>query len=204
MFAYIHGLNSDGERSRKNLTECLGQKVFNLTWESDRPFDENIAYLIAQCENIEEENPVDIPLFESPVWERFVMIGSSMGGYYAAVLSAIKDYPCALFNPVVYPKRTLQKFKGTNTNFATGIKYEMTQEIIDSYNFCGNLKKPLIDRAIVLGRNDEVLDYKEAEAFFRGAEEILITDCNHQIKDYSPFKKLIADLQYRAVFFNDD
>lgn len=204
MYAYIHGLNSDGNRSIRNLSETLGKKVFNLFWECDRPFDENIAYLLSQCEKIEAANPIDIPLFESPIWERFVIIGSSMGAYYASVLASINKYPCVLFNPVVYPQKTLKKFKGLNTNFATGNTYEMTQELIDSYNFSGNLTDSQIERAVVLGRNDEVLDYREAEEFYSGTAQIKITDDSHQIKDYGPFKEVIAGLEFRPVILNED
>lgn len=204
MFAYIHGLNSDGQRSRRNLSASLEKNVFNLTWECDRPFDENIAYLLSQCEKIEKDNTVEIPLFESPIWERLVIVGSSMGAYYASVLASINDYPCVLFNPVVFPQKTLQKFKGLNTNFATGMTYEMTQSLIDSYNFSGNLKDSQTERAVILGRNDEILDYREAEEFYRDSAQIMITDNSHQIKDYSPFKEIIAGLELRPVFLNDD
>ena len=193
MYAYIHGLNSDGKRSFKNLSEFLDGKVFNLSWECDRPFDENLAYLISQCEELEDAYSPDDPFFES-----FIVIGSSMGGYYASVLSSIKHYPCVLFNPVVYPQKTLQKFKGPNTNFATGKKYELTQELIDSYNFSGNLKRYGISRFIILGRNDEVLDYREAEEFYRGIGHTVITDNCHQIADYSPFKSEIESLNNHA------
>lgn len=109
-----------------------------------------------------------------------------------------------LFNPVVYPQKTLKKFKGLNTNFATGNTYEMTQELIDSYNFSGNLTDSQIERAVVLGRNDEVLDYREAEEFYSGTAQIKITDDSHQIKDYGPFKELIAGLEFRPVILNED
>jgi len=199
MYAYIHGLNSDGKRSFKNLSEFLDGKFFNLSWECDRPFDENLAYLISQCEELEEAYPPEDPFFEF-----FVLIGSSMGGYYASVLSSIKLYPCALFNPVVYPQKTLQKFKGPNTNFATGKKYELTQELIDSYNFSGNLHKYGISRSIILGRNDEVLDYREAEEFYRGIGHTVITDNRHQIVDYSPFKAMIETLNTPVLIYDDE
>lgn len=199
MYAYIHGLNSDGKRSFKNLSGVLEGKVFNLSWECDRPFDENLAYLISQCEAIEEEYPVADPFSES-----LILIGSSMGGYYASVLSSLKLYPCALFNPVVYPARTLNKFRGPNTNFATGKTYELTSDLINSYNYSGKLQEYGIRRSIILGRNDEILDYKEAEEFYRGISHTVITDNSHQILDYCPFKSMIECLNLPVWIYDEE
>ncbi len=196
MFAYIHGLNSDGRRSQHALEQCLGKRVFNLSWESDRPFDENLAYLLMQCEKIEEENESE------DAFDFLDLIGSSMGGYYASVIASIKNRSCALFNPVVYPRKTLKKFLGTNTNFATGRKYEITQSLIDTYNYEGHLQDYGIRRLVVLGKNDEILDYREAAAFYKDISRIIITEDKHQILDYSAFKNDIEDLDVPAFILD--
>jgi len=126
--------------------------------------------------------------------ENMVIIGSSMGGYYAAVIAVLKCYYCDLFNPVINTKKTLLQFKGLNRNFATGQTYELTDELINSYRFSGKLNKHGIPRYVVLGRNDTVLDYREAEEFYRGIGHTVITDNCHQIADYSPFKSEIESL----------
>lgn len=67
--------------------------------------------------------------------ENMVVIGSSMGVYYAAVIAVLRCCHCVLFNP----KKTLLQFKGLNRNFATGQTYELTEELIESYSFSGKL-----------------------------------------------------------------
>ena len=51
--------------------------------------------------------------------------------------------------------------------------------MINSYRFSGKLNKHGIPRYVVLGRNDTVLDYREAEEFYRGCSITEITDEEH-------------------------
>lgn len=195
MYVYIHGLNSDGRRSAALLEKSLKEKVVRLEWQCDRPFDENIAYLLYETEDLEKQMD-DL--------ENMVIIGSSMGGYYAAVIAVLKCYYCVLFNPVINPKKTLLQFKGLNRNFATGQTYELTDELISSYSFSGKLNKYGIPRYVVLGRNDNVLDYREAEEFYRGCSITEITDEEHQIKDYEPYAKEISTMKYAVCYIDLD
>ena len=195
MYVYIHGLNSDGKRSAYLLENCLGEKVVRLEWQCDRPFDENIAYLLHEIEEL--DNQIE-------ALENMVIIGSSMGGYYAAVISVLKCYHCVLFNPVINPKKTLSKFKGLNRNFATGQTYELTDDLINSYSFSGKLNEHGIPRYIVLGRRDTVLNYREAEEFYRGCSYTVITDEEHQIKDYKPYANEISSMKYAICYIEPD
>lgn len=40
---------------------------------------------------------------------------------------------------------------------------------------------------MVLGKNDAVLDYREAEEFYKGSSLTEITNEAHQIMDYAPY-----------------
>ena len=67
-----------------------------------------------------------------------------------------------------------------------------------------HLHKYGIQRYVVLGRNDNVLDYREAEEFYRGCSITEITDEEHQIKDYEPYAKEILSMKYAVCYIDPD
>jgi predicted esterase YcpF (UPF0227 family) len=56
-----------------------------------------------------------------------IFVGTSMGGFYAKWAAHHYDCPAVIVNPAVHPSKTLYQFLGTNTNHATGAKFELTQ-----------------------------------------------------------------------------
>jgi hypothetical protein len=195
MYVYIHGLNSNGKRTASLLEKCLDEHVVRLEWHCDRPFDENIAYLLYEIEELENK---------MEDFENIVIIGSGIGGYYAAAASVLNYYHCVLFNPVINPKKTLLQFKGLNRNLSTGKTYELTEELINSYNFSEKLNKHGISRYVVLGRNDTVIGYREAEEFYKDRSFIEITDDGHYIKNYEPYAKEISSMKYAICYVDPD
>ncbi len=55
-----------------------------------------------------------------------VLIGSSLGGYYATYLAEKHDLRAILINPATYADRTLQPWIGTHTNLYTGETFAFT------------------------------------------------------------------------------
>lgn len=180
MFFYIHGFAADGLRSTIALTNSLSQHVGRLFWLSEKSFELNLKSLLDQLKQFNSNEPM-------------VLIGSSMGGFYASIISSILKVPCVLFNPVTDPKKSLIQFQGKNTYFSTGKEFELTKDVIDSYIF-DDPRKINVKRIVILGNKDQIVDHVESNLYWQNNAEIHIVDLEHQVSDYSPFVSLIQSI----------
>ena len=92
-----------------------------------------------------------------------VLIGSSLGGYYATYLANHYGLRAALINPAVRPYLSLRDYLGEQRNYHTGAVHEVTeeqmQELLDIE--VETLARPE-DFLVMLQTVDETLDYTEA------------------------------------------
>ena len=92
-----------------------------------------------------------------------VLIGSSLGGYYATYLANHYGLRAALINPAVRPYLLLRDYLGEQLNYHTGAVHEVTeeqmQELLDLE--VESLAMPENFR-VMLQTGDERLDYSEA------------------------------------------
>lgn len=83
-----------------------------------------------------------------------LVVGTSLGGFYAAWLGAEFDRPFIAINPAIAPSRTLRAYVGRGVNHA-GEPFELTEECVGAYDA---LSFRLDGRGtIVLDMGDEVL-----------------------------------------------
>jgi predicted esterase YcpF (UPF0227 family) len=92
-----------------------------------------------------------------------MLIGSSLGGYYATYLANHYGLRAALINPAVRPYLLLRDYLGEQRNYHTGAVHEVTeaqmQELLDIE--VKELAAPE-NFLVMLQTGDETLDYREA------------------------------------------
>lgn len=114
-----------------------------------------------------------------------LVVGSSLGGFYALWLNAGRSIPAVLVNPAVKPWITLGPHVGTHRHWCTGEPFELTRAHVDRLENMARAPDPARERYLVLlARNDEILDYREA-ADLLASFEIHVED-----NDTHRFKKL--------------
>lgn len=182
---YIHGFASGRNSSTGNWIQNNFDNVHLLEYNSSGIYQDNLNSLIKQIKDI-----------INPKEDRILLIGSSLGGFYAADI--VGKIPirtkCILINPGINPQESLKQFIGENTNFSTNEKFILTQDIVDSYPQSVNKAKFTgIDACILLSKNDEVLDYRVAEKFFKGRAAIEYLDCGHRLNTYDRLKEIISE-----------
>jgi uncharacterized protein len=121
-------------------------------------------------------------------WPRgqMAVMGSSLGGFYAAWLSAHLGVPSVLINPAVYPSRDLARYIGEHPVWqdpAQSIFFEPTyvQELIQLES------QPLPTRPATLAfiaKGDEVLDWREMLARHQAGQVRLIEGSDHALSDF--------------------
>jgi predicted esterase YcpF (UPF0227 family) len=117
--------------------------------------------------------------------EDLTLVGSSLGGFYATVMAERLGCRAALLNPAVHPHRHLARYLGTQRNLYTGETFELTVEHIGELMA---MDVPAITRPerywLFVETGDEVLDYREAVAYYAGACQTVIRGGDHALSSF--------------------
>ena len=188
MIIYLHGFNSTGDSAKgRFLKENLRHlSILAPTYHYDP------RRAIACLEQIIQENlSAEKPL---------MLIGSSLGGYYAQYLAHRFKLKTVLINPALMPLTTLSDYLGENTNFYTGEKYTLTQAHLDAL-LSLDIPDPCITPVptlLLLDKGDEILDYRVAVARYQNcAEIVMFNGGDHQ------FQHMTESLSRIEAFYYD-
>lgn len=174
-YFYIHGLNSTGAFTSGVLSATLKENVIRLDWNANDTYTENINFLINQID-------------KQIQGDDFILIGSSLGGFYTNILSNIYEVPCVLINPVVDVEKAFEKAK--TLEFFTNVDFDT---IYPSYKVA-NTREKLLPRLVIIGMNDEILDPNIALNKWKNKCNLIITKDKHQLANYEPFVNDIRHL----------
>ncbi|SFM61728.1 YqiA/YcfP family alpha/beta fold hydrolase [Marinobacter zhejiangensis] len=113
------------------------------------------------------------------------VIGSSLGGFYAAALSQQFGVRAALINPAVRPYELLHDYLGPQNNPYTGENYLLTTEHMYALKRLepGKIRYP--ERLLLLLQSgDETLDYREALQRFPGSPAWVQAGGDHRFQHF--------------------
>ena len=173
MIIYLHGFNSTGDSTKGLfLKEHLPDiPVLTPTYHYDP------QHAIPFLENFIREY--------LPHQHSLMLIGSSLGGYYAQYLAHQFNLKAVLINPALMPMSTLRDYLGENTNFYTGETYTLTQTHLDALLGL-DIPDPCADpmpTLLLVDKGDEVLDYRIATSRYQECAEVIIfDDGDHQFQ----------------------
>jgi len=170
MILYIHGFASCGD---SNKTKFLREN-FPKVLCPDVPVDPDEAIMFLQ--KLIVANNVSL------------IIGSSLGGFYAAYLAQKFEIKTVLLNPSTQPFLTLAPYVGTNTFFCSGESFEWTKDHVAKlweYAISKNsIKAPVL---VLLQKDDEVLDYTKAAEFYEDYDVVIQEGGNHRFENLDEY-----------------
>ena len=175
MILYIHGFNSSSRSSKAQqlkawLAERGREGEYRCPDLAHRP-----AQAIVQLEALLAEHKE----------EDVKLIGSSLGGFYATYLVERHGLKAALVNPAVHANVLLKAALGPQQNYSSGEEYFFTAEHLRELDELDLPRPRLLDHYLLLVETgDEVLDYREAVAYYAGCRQIVHPSGNH---NYSRF-----------------
>ena len=116
-----------------------------------------------------------------------VLIGSSLGGYYATWLAENFGLHAVLVNPAVRPYELLAAYVGTQKNLHTGEDYEFTAQHVAELRALevGAITPECY--LLMVETGDEVLDYRQAIEKYRGAQQLVIEGGDHGFSDFADY-----------------
>jgi uncharacterized protein len=113
------------------------------------------------------------------------LVGSSLGGFYATVAAERLGCKAALLNPAVHPHAHFGNYIGMQTNLYTGETFELTKAHVDELR---ELDVAVISRParywLIVETADEVLDYREAVAYYAGAFHTVVRGGDHTLVSF--------------------
>lgn len=117
---------------------------------------------------------------------RFAVAGSSLGGFYATAVAEAHGCPAVLLNPAIDPARDLAAHIGEQTAWHDpDERFFFRPEYVDELRA---LTPPAITRPeryfAVVAKGDEVLDWREMTARYRGAAIRLLEGGDHALSDF--------------------
>jgi predicted esterase YcpF (UPF0227 family) len=187
MIIYLHGFNSTGGSAKGRFLKNHLPDVPVMT----PTYNYDPRHAIPFLENLIRD--------QLPGNQSLMLIGSSLGGYYAQYLARQFRLKTVLINPALMPMSTLHDYLGENTNFYTGETYNLTQIHLDAL-LSLDIPDPCADpipTLLLVDKGDEVLDYRIAATRYQECAEVIIfDDGDHQFQHMPE-----ALPQIRAFYF---
>ena len=183
LFIYVHGFNSSPLSAKAQQTMAL----FRQRGAEQQLLVPDLAVYpeeaIKQLESLVDSS------------ESVVLIGSSLGGFYATWLTEHFDQARAvLVNPAVAPHRLLEGMLGMTQNYHTGARYELTQTHVEQLRalYLEKLRHP--ERLLLLQQvGDETLDYRDAVGYYSASAQIVQPGGSHAFDNFESMLPLIIE-----------
>jgi len=117
--------------------------------------------------------------------EELTLVGSSLGGFYATAAAERIGCRAALLNPAVHPGRHFDRYLGPQRNMYTGEEFVLTPGHVDELRALDVAAITRPERYwLFVETGDEVLDYREAVAYYEGALHTVIRGGDHTLASF--------------------
>jgi len=171
---YIHGFGSCGMGNKSaQLRHYFGSEA---VLSPDLPVSPLLA--ISLLEVLIREQDVDL------------LVGSSLGGYYATYLAEKYRMKAVLLNPSTVPYRTLQSYVGTQKRFCDNKPFLFRQSYLDDL-YTLQMRAVEGKYLVLLQSEDEVLDYTKAQTFYNKHRVIVEYGGNHRFENIGDYLCMI-------------
>jgi predicted esterase YcpF (UPF0227 family) len=171
---YLHGLGSNGQSSTASALRELGMQVSSPDY-APQHYAQSMEHLRELLTEVQPQ----------------LVVGTSMGGYYALKLAEEARCPALAINACFEPGRLLRNFLDAPAmDYTTGEPIPFTQAMLDAF---ASLDPGRIRARIVIGRNDDVIppDYQR-----RYCERVgwpwHETDWGHRVDDPAALAAIIT------------
>ena len=187
LVVYLHGFRSSPNSTKAVMT---GEAVRALS-SQDHSYEWYCPQLLASPK---ESLEMVVKHIDQAKVEHMVIVGSSLGGFYANYLA--EKYHCKgiALNPAVFAARELEPHVGMMTTYDSEEPFDFKAEYIDE------LRALQVDSItepkryfLIAAKGDELLDWKEMVAFYPGAKQLILDGGDHGISDYANHLSAVID-----------
>jgi predicted esterase YcpF (UPF0227 family) len=180
---YLHGfISSPASRKAVMLGDYLRSQAPEIEYRvpalHHRPA-QAVSQVLQQCRGTRPED--------------LLIVGSSLGGFYATVAAQATGCRAVVINPAVHPQNHFDRYLGPQQNLYTGERFDLTREHVAELASFDPPAITLPERYWLLVETaDEVLDYREAVACYAGAFQTVVQGGDHSFASFPEFVPDIA------------
>jgi hypothetical protein len=183
VIAYLHGFNSGHDPNNVKITALrkIDREVMGVQYNTFATRTRVVDYLVDSLQSAADD---------------LLLVGTSLGAYYAAAVAKILAVPCVLINPCVDP---FSNFSGRcldieYTNFVTGRIARLTAETVQSFKghpiaLDGYAYRPLV----LLADSDEVFDSDVTAETLADFEVVRFPSGSHRFEQMSDALQIIEN-----------
>lgn len=187
LVVYLHGFRSSPNSTKAVMT---GEVVRVLT-SAEHSYEWYCPQLLASPKASLE---MVVKHIDQTKFDRLVIVGSSLGGFYTNYLA--EKYQCKgiALNPAVYAARELEPHVGMMTAYDSEEPFDFKAEYIDELRTLQ--VGPITDPKryfLIAAKGDELLDWREMAAFYPGAKQLILEGGDHGISDYANHLPAVID-----------
>jgi len=172
---YLHGFRSSPQSAKaRRMAAWVKEHEPRLTWWCPQlpPSPREAIELLTQG------------VSEWPIG-RTVIVGSSLGGFYATVMAERLSCKAGLINPAVDPARDLTRYIGETTAWHSEERFFFLPAYVDQLRDMTPAKLVEPSRYFaVIATGDEVLDWREMSGRYRGAHLRIVEGSDHALSDF--------------------
>jgi len=178
LVVYLHGFRSSPRSSKAVVT---GEAIQGLS-TVEQPI---VWYCPQLLVSPKASMAIVMKHIEESVHDRLVVMGSSLGGYYANYLAEKYGCKAVALNPAVRAPRELASHVGMLTSYDNDEPYDFRPEYIDE------LKALQVEEIsnpsryfLMAAKGDQLLDWHEMVDFYKGAKHLVLEGSDHGISEY--------------------
>jgi hypothetical protein len=170
---YLHGFRSSPQSAKAQAMAAWAATRPELQWRCPQ-LPPSPAEALALVKELTRSWPD----------EGVAVIGSSLGGFYAAAL-ARPGWRAAFLNPAVDPARDLAAYIGENRQWHRPEEsFYFRAEYVDELRHIGRPALPA-RRFALIAKGDELLDWREMLGRYGGARSLLLAGSDHGLSDFA-------------------
>ncbi len=179
---YLHGFRSGpGSAKSRRLADHFARHGLAARWLAPQlPVDPAEAFELT------------LSLAEGIDPDRLVLVGSSLGGFYAHQAARQLGCRAVCLNPAVHPARDLVAWVGPLTRYHDGRPMQFLASHVDALRTLESIRGgDPSTRLLVAAQGDEVLDWREMTTAFAGSPQIVLPGHDHGLVSWVDLERVV-------------
>jgi predicted esterase YcpF (UPF0227 family) len=185
MILYLHGFRSSPASFKAQLmAQAMAERGLTADWQCPQlPPSPREAVSLAL--DLAQRQLTELARRNTPSPLGLTVVGSSLGGYYAAWVACRLGCKAVLLNPAVDAPRDLATQVGEQSMYHSGAPFVFKPEYVEELAALQTSKPAHPERYFLLAATgDEVLDWREMRDWYAGCRQHIIEGSDHGLSDF--------------------
>jgi predicted esterase YcpF (UPF0227 family) len=190
---YIHGFKSSGDNDKSNELKKYFSKYGPKVNIISPTLSANPKEAVNTLSSIIKSTKGNV-----------IVVGTSLGGFYALYCAARFDVPAFVINPSLEPHKSLSKDVGSHIRYGSGEPYEFKEEYLQSLKFLFDTLQSSQSSSsnlhFYISEDDEHLNFDKLDQYFPYRKTLKkFKNAGHR---FSRFNEIIPDIEAVATELN--